>query len=134
LIVVSATSAPPFQPPRHQRNICHPFVNRFTRHTLPTVNRKHFLCISFALRPFANKKQTHNRMLLFVSIFLRHGRHFDYWNQPLNICMSVFCPHCHEAGLCCYLVIHIQNILHPAQLFYFHCVIFTDSHSYLLCT
>jgi hypothetical protein len=26
----------------------------------------------------------------------------------------------HEAGLCCYLVIHIGNTLHPLQLFYFH--------------
>jgi hypothetical protein len=27
---------------------------------------------------------------------------------------------CHEAGLCCYLAIHIENLLHPLQLFYFH--------------
>jgi hypothetical protein len=27
---------------------------------------------------------------------------------------------CHEAGLCCYLVIHIENLLRPLQLFYFH--------------
>jgi hypothetical protein len=33
LSVVSATSAPPFQTLRYQRNVCHPFVNRFTRHT-----------------------------------------------------------------------------------------------------
>jgi hypothetical protein len=26
----------------------------------------------------------------------------------------------HEAGLCCYLVIHIENALRPLQLFYFH--------------
>jgi hypothetical protein len=26
----------------------------------------------------------------------------------------------HEAGLCCYVVIHIENLLHPLQLFYFH--------------
>jgi hypothetical protein len=24
---------------------------------------------------------------------------------------------CHEAGLCCYLVIHIENLLRPLQLF-----------------
>jgi hypothetical protein len=28
--------------PLHQWNVCHPFVNRFTRQTLTTVNRKHF--------------------------------------------------------------------------------------------
>jgi hypothetical protein len=27
---------------------------------------------------------------------------------------------CHEAGLCCYLVIHIENLLRPLQLLYFH--------------
>jgi hypothetical protein len=26
----------------------------------------------------------------------------------------------HEAGLCCYPVIHTENLLHPLQLFYFH--------------
>jgi hypothetical protein len=49
LTVLSATSAPLYQPLRHQRNVCHPVVNRFTWQTLPTVNRKHFsmniLCI-----------------------------------------------------------------------------------------
>jgi hypothetical protein len=51
LTVVSATYAPPFRPLRHQRNVCHPAVNRFTRQTLPTVDRKHFfmniLCIEY---------------------------------------------------------------------------------------
>jgi hypothetical protein len=27
---------------------------------------------------------------------------------------------CHEAGPCCYLVIHIENLLHRLQLFYFN--------------
>jgi hypothetical protein len=27
---------------------------------------------------------------------------------------------CHEAGLCCYQVIHKWNLLRPLQLFYFH--------------
>jgi hypothetical protein len=39
--VVSTTSAPEFQPLRHQRNVCHPVMNRFKRQTLPTVNKKH---------------------------------------------------------------------------------------------
>jgi hypothetical protein len=35
--------------------------------------------------------KTHNRRLLFGIKFLTHGRHIDYWNQPLNInaCASV---------------------------------------------
>jgi hypothetical protein len=27
---------------------------------------------------------------------------------------------CHKAGLCCYLVMHIENVLLPLQLLYFH--------------
>jgi hypothetical protein len=34
--------------------------------------------------------------------------------------MRVCYPDYHEAGLCCYLVMHIENILHQLQLFYFH--------------
>jgi hypothetical protein len=34
--------------------------------------------------------------------------------------MTVCYLDCHEAGLCCYLVIHIENLLRPLQLFYFH--------------
>jgi hypothetical protein len=45
-----------------------------------------------------------------ASTLLKHGRHFDYWNQPLNMCMRICYLDCHEAGLCCYLVIHSQLI------------------------
>jgi hypothetical protein len=38
-----------------------PVVNRFTRQTLPTINRKHFFMVSFALSPFAHKKGTTER-------------------------------------------------------------------------
>jgi hypothetical protein len=65
-------------------------------------------------------KNTHNWMLLFDSTLLKHGRHFDYWNQPLNMRIRVCYLDCLEAGLCCYLVIHIENLLLPLQLFYFH--------------
>jgi hypothetical protein len=36
---------------------------------------------------------------------------------PLYMCMHVFYLYCHEAGLCCYLVIHIGNLFRPLQLF-----------------
>jgi hypothetical protein len=52
-IEVFLTSAPPFQPLRHQRNVCHPIVNRFTRQTLPTVNRKHFFMNTVTYLGFA---------------------------------------------------------------------------------
>jgi hypothetical protein len=60
-----------------------------------------------------------NRMLLSGSI-LKHGHHFDYWNQPLNMHMHVWYLDCQEAGLCCYLVTHTENLLRPLQTFYFH--------------
>jgi hypothetical protein len=62
--------------------------------------------------------EAHNRTLLFDSSALKHGRHFGYWNQPLimRMCVCYLQLDCHEAGLCCYLVIHIETL----QLFYFH--------------
>jgi hypothetical protein len=62
--------------------------------------------------------KTHNRQLLFGSIPFYHGLHFDYWIQPLNMRTSVCYLDCHDAGLYCYLVIHIQNLLCPLQLFH----------------
>jgi hypothetical protein len=119
LTVVSATSAPPFVPLRHRRNVCHRVMDRFTRQTLPTANKKHFFMNILWIESFCPQK-THIRMLLYGSILLKHGRHFDYWNQPLNMCLRFCCLECHEAGLCCYLVIYIENLLRPLQLFYFH--------------
>jgi hypothetical protein len=56
LAVVSATVAPPFQPLRHLRDVCHAVVNSFTRQTLLTVNRKHaFMNI---ICSFAHKERT----------------------------------------------------------------------------
>jgi hypothetical protein len=77
--------------------------------------------------------KTHNTTLLFDSTILKHGRHFDYWNQPLNMRMSVCYLDCHEAGRCCYLVMYIQNLLRPLQPFYFHfwSTVFTISPSYI---
>jgi hypothetical protein len=95
-------------------------VNCFTLQTLLTVEKgKISLRISVALSPFAHRKKR-NRMLLFGSTILKHGRHFDYWNQPVKMSMLVWYLACHEAGLWCYLVIHIETLLHPLQLFYFY--------------
>jgi hypothetical protein len=62
---------------------------------------------------FCPQIKTLNRMLTFSST------HFDYWNQPLTMRIHVCYLDCHEAGLCCYLVIHVENRLRPLQLFYF---------------
>jgi hypothetical protein len=63
LTVVSATSAPPFRPLRHQRNFSHPAVNSFRRQTLFTVNRNHFLTNILCIESFCpqEKKRTTDR-------------------------------------------------------------------------
>jgi hypothetical protein len=94
-------------------------VNRFKRQTLPTINRKYFFMNIFRIEFFC-LREMHNRILFFGIILLKHGRHFYYWNQPLNMLMRVCYLDWHEVGLCCYLVIHIVNLLRPLQLFYFH--------------
>jgi hypothetical protein len=114
LTAASATSVSTFSA---SGNVYHQVVSSFTRLTLPTWNIS--LWISFTLGPFAHKT-THNRTMLFGNTRLKHGRCFDYWNQLLNMRMWVWYLSCHEAGLCCYLVIHIENLLRPLQLFYFH--------------
>jgi hypothetical protein len=55
-------------------------------------------------------------MLLFGITLLEHAPQIHYWNHPLNMCMHVCYIDHHEAGLCCYLVIYIENLLHPLQL------------------
>jgi hypothetical protein len=67
--------------------------------------------LHWVLLPTKNKQQR--------ATFLKQA-HFDYWNRPLNMGIHVCYKDYHEAGLCCYLVIHIENLLHPLQLFYFH--------------
>jgi hypothetical protein len=96
-----------------------PTLNRFTRQTFPTINRNHFLMNILWIESFCpRKKAQQNAALRYYTV--KHGRHFDYWNQPLCIRMRVCYLDCHEVGLCCYLVIHIENLLRPLQLFNFH--------------
>jgi hypothetical protein len=100
-----------FQPLRHQRNVCHPTVNRFTHQTLPIQK---LVLYEYPSRWVLLPIKMHNRMLLFGSTLLKHGRHFDYWNQPLNTSIHVCYVECHEAGLCCYLVIRYGKVI-PVQ-------------------
>jgi hypothetical protein len=101
------------------REFLDPVVNRFKQQTLPTVNTKHFFMSIICIETFC-PQNTHSRTLLFSSILLKHGRHFDYRNRPLNMRMRACYLDYHEAGQCCYLVTHIENLLRPLQLFYFH--------------
>jgi hypothetical protein len=86
------------------REFLDPVVNRITRQTLPTVNRKYFFVNILCPESFCRQK-THNGTLLFGSTHLKHGHHFEYWNHPLNMLVRICYQDCHEAGLCCYLVI-----------------------------
>jgi hypothetical protein len=61
---------------------------------------------------------THNRTLLFCTTLLKHGRHFDYWKQPPNMRIRVCYLDYREAGLCCYVVINVESLLHVLQ----HCM------------
>jgi hypothetical protein len=99
------------------REFLDPVVNCFTRQTLPTVNRKPLL-VSSVSSPFAHKGR--KTPLLFGSTLLEHGRRFDYWNQPLNMLIHFCYLDCHAVGLCCYLVIYIEKLLHQLQVIYFH--------------
>jgi hypothetical protein len=96
-----------------------PRLNCFTRQKLPTVNRKYLLINTLCSASFYQRK-THNLTLFFGSKLLKHCRHVDYRFQPLTMSMRVCYLDCYEAGLCCYLVMHIENLLRPLQLFFFH--------------
>jgi hypothetical protein len=98
----------PFQPLRHQRNLCHvswPSCEPLCATNIPTASRKRFIMNILCIESFW-PQETCNRMLPFGSTLLKNSRHFDYWNQPLNIRMRVCYRDCHEVRLCCYLVIH----------------------------
>jgi hypothetical protein len=103
-------------PERISRPSCEPFyaTNTSQRKQKTFLYEYPLHWVIFALR------ETQNRTLLFGITLLKHGRHFDYWNQPLNMRMRINYLDCHEAGLCCYLVIHIENLLRPLQLFCLH--------------
>jgi hypothetical protein len=98
-------------------------LERMSLYVTHTSHRKHdaFLYeypLHWALLP--TKKNT-KKTLLFDSTLLKHGHHFDYWNQPLIMHMHVCYLDCHEAQLCCYL---------HYSCFTSICDLFTDSPSY----
>jgi hypothetical protein len=102
--VVSATSAP-----ARASSVTFEALERISRlscEPLYAINASH------SKQSFC-PQETHNRKSLFSSILLKHGRQFNYWNQPLNMGLRVCYLDCHEAGLCCYLLIHITAV-------YFH--------------
>jgi hypothetical protein len=93
------------------REFLGPILNRFTRQTLPTTNRKHFFMNILCIESFCPQKRT----VCCSSVAI-----FTTWNLPLLMRLRICYLDCHEAGLCCYLVIHIGNLLRTLQLVYFH--------------
>jgi hypothetical protein len=92
------------------REFFDPVVNRFTRQTLPTLSRKYFF-YEYPLHWVLLSTKMYNRTLLFCKTLLKHGRHFDYWNQPQNMRIRVCYLDYHGARLCCYLVIHNRKFI-----------------------
>jgi hypothetical protein len=123
LTVASATSASRLASPATFERPWENFstaVNGFTRQTFRT--RKHEASLyEYPSHCVLLHTKTHDITLLFSRTLLKHSRHFNYWNQPLNMHVRVWCLGCHEAGLWCYLVMHRENLLVlPLQLFYIH--------------
>jgi hypothetical protein len=113
LSVVPATSAPPFQPLCHQRNVCHPFMNCLMWKTLPTINRKYFFFNILCNKSFCPQKNAQQNTALWY--YTPHSM-----VAILTTETSPWTCACASAGLCCYVVIYKENLLHPLQLFYFH--------------
>jgi hypothetical protein len=108
-----------------------PFVlkRNFTTEAQPlyaTKNsqRKQKICswISFALSPFAPKKEcTRERcssVVKFTSTDATFTTETSQWACACASATYYLC--CHEDGLCCYLVIRIEEQLRTLHLFYFH--------------
>jgi hypothetical protein len=110
LTSVSTSSSAKHLPPS-----CEEFYVKNTSHHIQET-----LLYEYPLHLVLQPTKTHKRTPLFDSTLLKHRRHCDYQNQPLNMRMRVCYLDYHEAGLCCYLVIHIESLLHPSELFYFH--------------
>jgi hypothetical protein len=88
-------------------------ISRLSCEPLYATNTSHrkqetFLCYVLCIESFSTTK-SYNKTLFLGSTLLKHGRRFDYWNEPLNIRMRVCYLSCHEAGLCSHVVIHIES-------------------------
>jgi hypothetical protein len=115
--LVSATSAPPFQPLRLQRNICHPVVNRFMRQIVPNVNRKHFFMNILGIESFSppKKRRTIERcssVLHPSSTVTILTTETNLWTWRMHICYL----DCHDTRLLWYRVIYIYIYIYIASI------------------
>jgi hypothetical protein len=69
------------------------------------------------LSPFAHKtKRTTER----CSSVIRSWSTVAIFTTETSLSTRACYLDCHESGLCCYLVVHTENLLRPLQLFHFH--------------
>jgi hypothetical protein len=134
LAVVSATSVPSFQP------LCQTFQGgNFLTQLWTALHDKHldhkqetFLYenpLHWVL--LSTHKKKHITEYCFVVIHSSSTVAILTTETILWSCAYAFCYlDCHETGLCCYLLIDIENLLHLLQLFPSICDLFTDSPSY----
>jgi hypothetical protein len=73
--------------------------------------------------------QKSNRTMLFGS-YTQARSPFGLLKSAFEVTLHVCFLDCHEAGLCCYLVIHIENYYIHHNCFTSICDLFTDSPSY----
>jgi hypothetical protein len=95
-----------------------PVVNRFTRWTFPTVNMKHFFMNILCIESFCPQK-TQKQLCSSVGHSSSTVTILTTATSLRTMRMCVCYLYCHETGLCCYLVIDIETLLRPLQLFYF---------------
>jgi hypothetical protein len=103
---------------RSMREFLNPVVNRFIQQTLPTTNRKHFFVNILFYWVLPTEKcitEFFSSVVYPSSIVIILTTKTRLW-----ICTCDCYLDCHEAGLYCYLVIHMENLLHLLQMFYFH--------------
>jgi hypothetical protein len=112
------------------RKFLDPVLNRFARQTLPTANRNISLWMSFAMSRFANKTCIRERC---SSVAYPQAR-LPFWTlkQASELEHARCYLDCDEAGLYFYLMIQIEILLRPLQMFSSIFDLFTDSPSYIL--
>jgi hypothetical protein len=95
------------------REFLDPAAGSSTEQALPTVSRKHLF-----MNILCPQRAQENAAFRYYTPQAQSP--FDYWNQPLNMRMQICYLDCHEGGLCSFLMIHIEDLLLPLQLLYFH--------------
>jgi hypothetical protein len=117
LTVASAASAPSFQPLRHQRKYAAKMEPLYATN-ISQYKQKTFLYeypLHWVLLPTKNVPKRCSSVIHSSSTVAILTTKTSLWTCACKCYLD-----CHEAGLCCYLLIHIENLLYPLQLFYFH--------------